>query len=108
MTAEWFCNISGKTVGPLSAQQLKALVKQGKLKAEHQVRQGSNGMWVPANRVKGLFADSPPRTESVGSNEIPVAKPAEKSPKKPLAGAAGKAPPPNSSACAHAGHAGKD
>jgi len=83
MTAEWFCNISGKTLGPLSARQLRTLVKQGKLTAEHQVRQGAKGMWVPADRVKGLFAGSTSQANSSDPNEIPVAKPVNGASKLP-------------------------
>jgi len=58
MAIEWFCKISGKQVGPLSPQQLKLLADKGKLRPEHQVRQGANGSWFPAIRVKGLFFSS--------------------------------------------------
>ncbi|MGO9111400.1 MAG: DUF4339 domain-containing protein, partial [Thermoguttaceae bacterium] len=44
-------------VGPLSGQQLKTIVAKGQLKPEHLVRRGSEGPWVPAGRVKGLFPE---------------------------------------------------
>ena len=56
MAAEWYCKVSGKTFGPVSAEQLKTLASQGKLTPRHEVRRGTDGSWVPADRVKGLFA----------------------------------------------------
>ena len=55
MSADWFCKIGEKKYGPLNGQQLKTIVAKGQLKAEHLVRRGSEGPWVPAGRIKGLF-----------------------------------------------------
>jgi len=57
MSADWFCKIGERKVGPLSGQQLKSIVATGQLKPEHLVRRGSEGPWVPAGRIKGLFPD---------------------------------------------------
>jgi hypothetical protein len=57
MSADWFCKIGEKKVGPLNGQQLKTIVAKGQLKREHLVRRGSEGPWVPAGRVKGLFPE---------------------------------------------------
>ncbi len=65
MAVQWYCNISGKTFGPMSAHQLKALAKKGKLTQQHKVRQGAEGSWVPAERVKGLFAQEIPQAKAV-------------------------------------------
>jgi hypothetical protein len=56
--ADWFCKIGEKKVGPLTGQQLKTIVAKGQLKPEHLVRRGSEGPWVPAGRIKGLFPES--------------------------------------------------
>ncbi len=72
MAAEWFCKISGKEVGPLSSQQLKALVTKGTLAPEHRVRRGTEGGWVLAGRVKGLFP-----------SDVPVAQPISKASETP-------------------------
>lgn len=55
MSADWFCKIGDKKYGPLNDKQIKTIVAKGQLKPEHLVRQGSEGPWVPAGRVKGLF-----------------------------------------------------
>ncbi len=55
MSADWFCKIGEKKYGPLNGQQLKTIVAKGQLKPDHLVRRGSEGPWVPAGRIKGLF-----------------------------------------------------
>jgi hypothetical protein len=69
MAGEWFCRIAGNQRGPLSAAQLKLLATHGELRAQDLVRQGTDGPWVPAERVKGLFSGSAPK------HPLPVAKP---------------------------------
>jgi hypothetical protein len=59
MSEGWFCKVGDKKVGPLSVQQLKTIVARGQLRAEHLVRRGDAGPWVPAGRVKGLFPEKP-------------------------------------------------
>jgi len=80
VATEWFCEISDEQLGPLSSQQLKTMADEGRLTGEDRVRQGTDGAWVPAGRVKGLFpADgSPGRT--FDSGDIPVARPIETQP----------------------------
>lgn len=83
MAAEWFWKISGKELGPLSSLQLKAMAEKGRLKPEHPVRQGAEGAWVPAGRVKGLFAQEVSPAAVSDSTDVPVAKPLEKAAAKP-------------------------
>jgi len=96
MSADWFCKIGEKKVGPLNGQQLKTIVAKGQLKPEHLVRRGSEGPWVPAGRIKGLFpegmaADAQPP----GARRAPAtAKPLSKAATLPTA-AAVPAPPPS-------------
>jgi len=85
MASEWFCEISGRQLGPLSSQQLRAMAEQGRLMPEHRVRQGAEGPWVPAARVKGLFqgdaTPAPPRPvkpvdpSAASPSETPKARP---------------------------------
>ncbi len=53
--AEWYTKIAEQVVGPLSAEQLKALAAGGRLAPVDPVAQSADGPWVPASRVKGLF-----------------------------------------------------
>ena len=89
MAAEWFCKIGEKKVGPLNNQQLIIIVARGQLKPEHLVRRGSEGPWVPAGRIKGLFnaggAGPAPSQDKPPQNKTPQNKTAA----KPLPSAAG-------------------
>jgi hypothetical protein len=69
MSADWFCKIDGKKHGPLNGQQLKTAVAKGQIKAEHLVRRGQEGPWLPAGKVKGLFPEGtagPQQSSSTG------------------------------------------
>ncbi len=55
MASQWFCKIAGHERGPLSAQALKSMADKGRIQPDDPVRQGTDGSWVSAGRVKGLF-----------------------------------------------------
>jgi hypothetical protein len=52
---EWFCEIAGREIGPLSAQQLRAMAGKGQILPSDCVRRGAQGAWVLARQVKGLL-----------------------------------------------------
>ncbi|MEO8494085.1 MAG: DUF4339 domain-containing protein, partial [Planctomycetota bacterium] len=54
--ARWFCRLDGKEVGPVTDKDLRQLAGSGKLTQAAHVRLGATGAWVPAAKVKGLFA----------------------------------------------------
>lgn len=54
--AQWYYKIAEQVVGPLTADQLKALAAGGRLAPNDPVAQSPAGPWVAAARVKGLFA----------------------------------------------------
>jgi len=83
MAVEWFCKISGKKLGPLSSKQLRAMVEKGRLLPEHELAQGAGGPWVPAGRVKGLFAEDGSPAEDHEPDDVPVAELVRKPAKKP-------------------------
>jgi Zn-dependent protease with chaperone function len=60
MSSEWYLMSNHVVKGPLSAEEMRDLAQAGELSPEDRVRKG-DGLWVPANRVKGLF--------DVGSDE---------------------------------------
>jgi len=72
MTADWFCEILGNELGPLSSKQLRTLVEKGKLSPDDRVRQGTEGNWVPAGRVKGLFPSKDARGADQSQRSRPV------------------------------------
>ena len=55
MASQWFCKIDGRERGPLTSQALKSMADKGRIQPDDPVRQGADGSWVPASRVKGLF-----------------------------------------------------
>lgn len=52
---EWYCEIAGREIGPLSSHQLKAMAVEGKIQPTDHVRRGPTGPWASASRVRGLF-----------------------------------------------------
>lgn len=65
MAVEWFCQVMGAEVGPLTQGQLVDMVRQHQVNPEDLVRRG-NSSWVAAFEVKGLFeaAAKPTTTNS--------------------------------------------
>jgi hypothetical protein len=59
MADEWFCEIAGREIGPLSPQQLQTMAAKGQILPRDCVRQGAQGVWIPAQQVKGLFPQAP-------------------------------------------------
>ena len=59
MATEWYCRIMGEEWGPMSAQELIAVARWGRLTRDDTVRRGSDGSWVRAELVRGLFNASP-------------------------------------------------
>ena len=103
MSADWFCKIGEKKVGPLNGQQLKTIVSKGQLKPEHLVRRGDEGPWVPAGRIKGLFVPGASSGQPQGKASPASAKPLPKAAKSdgppvpqanPMRTAAEAPPPP--------------
>lgn len=53
--ATWFCSMDGTDHGPVTADQLKQLVQEGKLKETHPVWKAGTKARIAASKVKGLF-----------------------------------------------------
>jgi hypothetical protein len=87
MADEWYCEISGREVGPLSSQQLRTMAAKGQIWPNDRVRRGEQVPWLPAQNVKGLFPPPaevaapnppsppppPPSSSSSGDTEGPIA-----------------------------------
>lgn len=72
MKSQWYYRSGGNKFGPVSPQQLKRLVQEGRIQAATLVWREGIGDWVEAGRVQGLFSrarvnrDSPAkRTQGV-------------------------------------------
>jgi len=48
MTAEWYVRLEGKIRGPVSVDQLRRALSQGKISTTTPVRRGKEGEWVPS------------------------------------------------------------
>ena len=93
MSADWFCKIGEKKYGPLNDKQLKTIVAKGQLKPEHLVRHGSEGPWVAAGRVKGLFPEGAAGNAQSQGNASQGKKPPQAT-GKPLPTGRRRLPPP--------------
>jgi hypothetical protein len=60
MTREWYFQVMGQDVGPLTAAELKGKVSMGQIQPDTLVRKGSDGKWIFATNVKGLIPPPPP------------------------------------------------
>jgi Zn-dependent protease with chaperone function len=54
--AEWYCQVDGRERGPYSSDQMREMAAAGRLAPGSLVRKLPQADWVPASRVKGLFA----------------------------------------------------
>ena len=77
MTREWYFQMMGQDIGPLSAAELKSKVSTGQIQPDTLVRKGADGKWIFGGNVKGLFPE-PPK-----SAPAPVAPPPP-APNKPV------------------------
>lgn len=57
---EWYFQVMGQELGPLSAAELKAKVEAGQIQPDTMIRRGVDGKWLFAERVKGLLPERRP------------------------------------------------
>jgi hypothetical protein len=67
---EWYCEVAGRTYGPLGDQELMRMAGAGKLAPTDRVRLGKQGAWAQAASVRGLAfrssATPPPLPPAAG------------------------------------------
>jgi len=66
MASQWFYQVMGNDVGPVSGAELKDLAQRGVISGETLVRKAPDGTWVLAERLQGLLPTSnvtPSRSE---------------------------------------------
>jgi hypothetical protein len=73
MADDWFCEIAGRELGPLSSQQLKTMAAKGQILPSDCVHQGAAGKWVPSGQVKGLFPPRQDAGQTAAGQQPPVA-----------------------------------
>jgi hypothetical protein len=72
MASEWFYQVMGNQIGPVSSAELRNLAQQGAISRDTLVRKAPGSAWVLAERVQGLFSPSRPLPTSASS---PTPKP---------------------------------
>ncbi len=80
MSKQWYFQVMGAELGPVTSGELKEKVKQGQIQPETLVRLGGDGKWQPAARVKGLLdaPAAPPAPAAVAERPAKVAPAAAK------------------------------
>ncbi len=74
MASEWFYQVMGKQVGPVSSVELRNLAQAGTVTTQTPVANAPSGPWVSAGRVNGLFAlpnGAPPPAATTGTAQVP-------------------------------------
>lgn len=65
-TGQWWVEVRGKPYGPYTMTQLSQFVSEGRVRPATRVSDKSDGGWVEARRVMGLFA--PTRAEAANDS----------------------------------------
>jgi hypothetical protein len=90
MAAQWYCRLMGTELGPYTSQQLLEMARSHRITPDDSVKKGAEGMWVPADHVKGLFdasassiiiASLPPDAKQSSGNKQPTAPAAAAEPR---------------------------
>ncbi len=74
MAKEWYFQVMGSELGPVSSAELKQRVLRGQIQADTLVRAAPDGKWQSADRVKGLI--DPPAPAVVAPKTAAVTTPA--------------------------------
>lgn len=77
MTREWYFQVMGQELGPLSGGELKAKVANGQVQPDTLIRKGVEGKWLFAAKIKGLFAvpEEPPAAPLVAKSKSSATMP---------------------------------
>ena len=75
MANQWYVQHGGKQYGPMTSANLKKLATEGKIGPATSVRVGTDGAWVTASRVQGLFAAAAATPPAAPPTAPPVAPP---------------------------------
>ena len=55
---DWYVRVDGEQYGPYTSEQLKTYASSGHVTPNSEVRRGTDGRWVVASQVKGMFPDA--------------------------------------------------
>lgn len=74
MADEWYCEIAGREIGPLSSEQLRAMAAKAQILPSDCVRQGGQGPWILARQVKGLLPAASDSSGTASAKSVPSSK----------------------------------
>jgi membrane protein YdbS with pleckstrin-like domain len=77
---DWYVRVDGEQYGPYTSEQLKMYASEGHVTRDSEVRRGTDGRWVIASQVKGMFTDvadsapppPPPRPATGAVSQSPM------------------------------------
>ena len=70
-STEWYYRVGGQVVGPVDSKAMRALATDATIAPESPVRNGSDGRWISAGKIAGLFP-SPTTTPPAIPPQMPV------------------------------------
>ncbi len=78
MAKEWYFQVMGSEIGPVSSAELKHRVQRGQIQADTLIRAAPDGKWQSADRIKGLLEPpaTPPPPTAPPVTAVPVKTPA--------------------------------
>lgn len=90
--ADFYVRVAGKVHGPLDSAKIKQLATSGKINEATEISQTANGPFVPAAKVKGLFAARANPSVQTAPRVVPAAVPVSVPVSAPMGSAAGVVP----------------
>lgn len=75
MAHQWYIRKAGKEHGPFTGAQLKQLANSRRISADTDVRRATDGNWVRAEQVRGLFNPRVPEPRPGNPEKVEVAPP---------------------------------
>jgi len=72
MPAQWFYQMMGQVVGPVSADDLRKLARERTILRDTLIRKGEDGIWVTADKVRGLLDSVNEELRTAKTNQPPT------------------------------------
>jgi hypothetical protein len=73
MSDGWHVRVGLKTLGPLTENELRGVLKAGRITPETPVRRGNDGPWIPAGQVLADATSQKAREQNKTKSRIPIA-----------------------------------
>jgi hypothetical protein len=73
MSDGWHVRVGHKTLGPLTENELRGVLKAGRINAETPVRRGNDGPWIPAGQALADATSQKAQAQNTTKSRIPIA-----------------------------------